>query len=169
MNFDERKRVASECLADFLADYAPPRGLDPAQLAKRITHTADAFARRMPTDGDYREKVNAVLMRIRDTHESNSWPPQAAFVMAMPKLEIKGVAPRTYQADDDRIPRLMSQGLPVPETQVWKNQDVSREVLDRYRFASVQGWLDVYRHEAKELMAARYGGVVLSYFMEAAE
>ncbi|WP_299830694.1 hypothetical protein [uncultured Roseobacter sp.] len=170
MTFEERKRIASELVVGFLSDYSPPRGLDASQQASRIAHAADAFARRMPTDGDYSEKVDSVLTKIRDTHLSNSWPAQAAFVMAMPKGEFRGAAPQTFSSDDpDRIPRMMSQGLKVPEFEVWKNQQVSRDVLDRYRIASVENWNDVYGREAEDMLAEKYGGVVRGYFQVAAE
>ena len=167
MNFDERKQIATELVVDFLGDFSPPRGLDDSQMAKRIVKVADAFARRMPTDGDYREKVGKVLTRVSDTHLSNSWPAQAAFVMAMPEMEYRGAAPRTFQADkDSSVPRLMSQGLPVAESEVWKNHDVSREVIDRYRFAAVQKWLEVHKTDAQRFMMAKYGAIVCPYFMD---
>jgi hypothetical protein len=170
MTYEERKREASRLLVDFLGDYATPRGLDDGQQAGRISNVADAFARRMPTDGNYAEKVEKVLMKIRDTHLSNSWPPQAAFVMAMPTMEYRGVAPKTYKTDDaDRIPRMMAQGLAVPESEVWKNVNVSRDVLDKYRNASVQNWLGLYGPETAHYMREKYGAVVNQFFKEAAQ
>jgi len=165
MTFEERKAQATKLVVEFLGDYSPPRGLDDSQQASRIAHAADAFARRMPSDGNFEEKVDAVLTKIRDTHLSNSWPAQAAFVMAMPQIEWRGAAPKTYQADNaERIPRLMGQGISVPEYEVWKSQDVSREIIDRYRYASIDNWREVYRDEAEAMMAEKYGGIVRQYF-----
>lgn len=170
MTFEERKKVASSLVVEFLHDYTPPRGMDDRQLASRITHAADAFARRLPTDGDFSEKVESVLAKIRDTHMSNTWPAQAVFIMAMPKGEFRGAAPKTYRSEDsDRTPRMMSQGLAVPEREIWKNQNVSRDVLERYRHKSVDNWRDTYGRLAEDMLAEKYGGVVRSYFLEAAE
>lgn len=164
MTFEERKRIATEHVANFLSEFSPPRGLDPAQLANRISHVADAFARRMPVGNDYEEKIEQALIRIRDTHESNSWPTQAAFIMAMPKGDFpRGPKPESFRADDDLIARQMAQGLAVPETQIWKSHDVSGEVVDRYRFACVDNWRAAYGGEADALLLKKYGAGVTRY------
>lgn len=169
MNFEERKQIASKLVVEFLDDFTAPRGLDEAKLAKRISSVADAFARRMPTGAGYEEKIERVLTNIRDTHLSNSWPPQAAFVMAMPQGERRKLAPQTYEASDDSIPKKMQSGQAVPEHEVWKNHSVEIEVLERYRFASVDRWREVHRTDAERLMKQKYGPIVCQYFLEAAE
>ena len=170
MTFEERKAEAKELVVAFLGDYSPPRGLDASQQANRISHAADAFARRMPVGEGFAEKVEAVLVKIRDTHLSNSWPAQAAFVMAMPQTEFRRAAPKPFHPEgSDRNARLLSQGVAVAEVDVWRNQDVSAEVIDRYRYESVRNWQSIYRGEAQEMMARKYGGLVARYFMEAAE
>jgi hypothetical protein len=168
MNFTDRKDEAEGLVLEFLSDYTAPRGMDEGQLSKRVSNIADAFARRMPIGGDYVEKIHGVLARIRDTHESNTWPTQAVFVAAMPSGEIRKGAPASYKSDDeDRVPKLMAQGYGVPERDIWRNQHCDPEVLDRYRRASVDNWRDVYRSEAETLMADKYGPVVCQYFMDA--
>lgn len=166
MTFEERKRIAAELLVDFLGDFAAPRGLDDQQMARRITSTADAFARRMPIGDGYEEKIEMVLQKLRDTHQSNSWPPQAAFVEMMPRMETRGAAPATFRPDaGDWIAKRMSVGDPVPETQLWKNIDVDPETLDRYRFAAAENWRSVYGSDAEKMMVARYGSFVRRYFV----
>lgn len=170
MTYDQRKISAKKILVEFLDDYSAPRGLNDGQLANRITHAADAFARRMPTDGNFEEKVHAVLLKIRDTHLSNTWPPQGAFVMAMPQIEFRGVSPKTYEPDHTgHVARMMAQGLPVAESEVWKTHDVSRDVIDRYRSASVQKWADTHGQDAPHFMREKYGASVDLFFREAAE
>ena len=170
MTFEDRRRIASEKLVDFLADFTAPRGLDDSQMARRITQIADAFARKMPIGATYEEKIDALFEKLRDSHLSNTWPPQAAFVELMPKSEFRGSAPATFAPkSDDWIAKKMAAGQPVPETEVWKNQLVERDTLDRYRFAAVQGWRSVYHGEAEAMMVKRYGSIVRRYFLEAAE
>ena len=101
MTFEERKRIASQQVLAFLDGFTPPRGMTDKQLAKRIADTAEAFARRLPVGMSFAEKVGAVLTRLRDTHKSNSWPPQAAFVAEMPEQTTKARAkPQTCQIED---------------------------------------------------------------------
>lgn len=165
MNFEERKSAAQDLVLGFLSGYTAPRGLDENQLSQRVTNIADAFARRMPTGGNYEEKVEAVLSRVRDTHESNTWPVQAVFVSQMPSREVSKSAPATYRPEDaDHIPKLMQENLPVPERMIWRDVQVSAEILDGYRQASVKSWSDAYRGDARDLMVQRYGAVVDRYF-----
>lgn len=172
MTFEERKREATRILIEFLGGFVAPRGMDDSQLATRISLIADAFARRMPTKGDYEAAVQAVLTRVMDTHMSNTWPPQAAFVMAMPNRELSEFrAAETYAPADPvkRIQKLMDEGEAIPETAIWGNiaSQLHRGHLDRYRNASVLNWMDVYGPSAHELMRAKYGMCVDPYFPQA--
>lgn len=83
MTFDDRQKVATKLVVEFLEGCAPPRGMSEEHLAKRVTQIADAFARKMPVGKRHDESVQRVLTRVRDTHLSNKWPPQAAFVTVM--------------------------------------------------------------------------------------
>lgn len=168
MNFEQRKQTATELVVGFLGDFSPPRGLTDAQMASRISHVADAFARRMPADDKYQERIDQVFSRIRDTHVSNTWPTQAVFVMAMPQSEYRKGAPASFKPKDKQhIADQMAQGLAVPENEIWKNLNVSREVSDRYRMAAVDGWREVYGVEAHQMMQEKYGPIVSQYFLGA--
>lgn len=172
MTFEERKRRAQSILVEFLSVFSPPRGLDDSQMATRISQIADAFARRMPTKGDYEASVHSVLTKIMDTHLSNTWPPQAAFVMAMPNREVSEFrATETYVSDNpiQRIENLMDAGEAVPETAIWgvMASQLPRKHLDRYRNASVLKWMDVYGSDAAAKMRAMYGASVDPYFPQA--
>lgn len=172
MTFEERKRKAQVILVEFLSVFSPPRGLDDGQMATRISQIADAFARRMPTSGDYETSIHAVLTKIMDTHLSNTWPPQAAFVMAMPNRELSQFrSAETYTPDDPvkRVEKLMDRGEAVPETAIWgvMASQLPRRHIDRYRNASVLKWMEVYGTDAPHLMRARYGEAVNPYFPEA--
>ena len=171
MTFEDRKKIATEIVVEFLESYAPPRGLSETNLAKRISEIADAFARKMPVGPDYAEKVESVLIQVRDSHLSNSWPPQAAFVGVMPKTEFRGTAPATFRPKEHGswVGQQMCAGQSVPEVEIWKSPDVDREVLSRYRYASVSNWQSVYGKEAEGLMVDKYGSTVRQYFLEAAE
>lgn len=169
MNFSERRREAQAMVMDFLSTFSPPRGLDEGQLASRISQIADAFARRMPTDGSYSEKIAAVLVRVMDTHQSNTWPPQAAFVMAMPSREQSQFsAAETFKPQDhvELLSAKMNNGQAIPETAIWGEMagKLPRQHLDRYRNASVAGWVSTYGHKAADAMFSKYGGVVMPYF-----
>ena len=170
MDFEARKREAAIMVTDFLADFVAPRGLDDSSLANRIANIADAFGRKMPTDGVYAEKVEAVLMKIRDTHTSNTWPSQAEFIMAMPAGEQRQFAqlPQFKSDAGDRYTRLMNEGQAVPETAIWglaaASLDVPAETLARYRKGSAAAWQSTYRHQAHEMMRSKYGPIVDDYF-----
>lgn len=169
LDFNQRKDVAKRMVVEFLEVFSPPRGLDEKQLATRIIQIADAFGRRMPTEGSYEEKVQAVLTRIMDTHQSNTWPPQAAFVMAMPNREqSQFAAAETFQpkSESELIAGRMEAGQPVPETAIWGTiaGQLPHRHLDTYRNASVKAWLDTYGHKAHDAMYARYGAAVMPYF-----
>lgn len=170
MNIEDRKRIAKEELLQFLSIYSPPRGLGDDQLADRIAFTADAFARRMPTTGDFREQVQRVFSSIRDTHISNTWPAQAAFVMAMPQREVMGSAPETFMPNDaDLWSRRMLEGNPVPEAAIWGvvASKLPHGKLDQYRTAAASAWVNVYGSDAHNKMRAKYGAVVDPYFSQA--
>ena len=169
LDFNQRKDIAKRMVVEFLEVFSPPRGLDEKQLATRIIQIADAFARRMPTDGSYDEKIASVLANLMDTHQSNTWPPQAAFVMAMPNREqSQFAAAETYQPKSEAtlIEGRMELGEPVPETAIWGKMasDLPHRHLDKYRNASVKSWIDTYGHKAADAMFARYGAAVMPYF-----
>jgi len=169
MNFDQRKHSAKKMVVDFLSVLSPPRGLDDKQLATRIIQIADAFARRMPVEGDYEQSVATVLTRLMDTHQSNTWPPQAAFVMAMPNRELsKFSSQETFEpkSPTELAIARMDAGEAVPEAQLWgiTAGQLPREHLDNYRNASVKGWIEVYGHKAFDAMVSKYGAAVMPYF-----
>jgi hypothetical protein len=169
MDFNERKRRAQKMLIDFLSVFSAPRGLDESQMANRITQIADAFARRMPTKSDYEESVQAVLRKVMDTHLSNTWPPQAAFVMAMPTRELSQFrSAETYEVKDpvERYSALMEKGEAIPESAVWGTLagSLPHRHLDRYRNACVLEWMKIYGQDAASLMRSKYGAIVDPYF-----
>ena len=175
MTFEERKKTAQQIVAAFLSDYVPPRGLDDKSLASRIISIADAFARRMPTAGDFADAVEAVLMRMRDTHESNTWPTQAVFVMAMPGTENKSFAKvETFKTDElERNAKLMMAGEGVAEGVIWGPMasalDIPAQTLDRYRKGSAAHWQSVCGRDAHTQMRGKLGCVVDPYFVAARE
>jgi len=63
----------------------------------------------------------------------------------------------------------MAQGVAVPEREIWRNHNVSRDIIDRYRKASIQNWREVHRQDAMEMMQRKYGQIVDVYFMEAGQ
>lgn len=170
MNFEQRKSEAERLVADFLDDFVPPRGLDNEKLRARIAFIGDAFARKMPTKGDYAEAVNSVMLKIRDTHMSNTWPSQAVFVMAMPAGEVKEFAQlQEFKPDKKEMyERRMADGLGVPEGVIWgataSQLSVSRDVLDSYRKASAASWQNLHKQEAHRLMRDKYGPAVDQFF-----
>lgn len=169
MTYEERKRKAQAILVEFLSVFVPPRGLDDSQMATRISQIADAFARRMPDKSDYETSVHGVLTRVMDTHLSNTWPPQAAFVMAMPNRELSQFrSQQTYEVKDpaERIASLMEKGDPIPESAVWGvlSGQLPHRHLDRYRNACVLEWMKVYGQDAPGLMRSKYGAIVDPYF-----
>lgn len=171
MQFEERKREAQNLVIQFLEAYSPPRGMSEDQLATRIGQVADAFARRMPTKGDFFEACERVMNKVRDTHMSNSWPTQAAFVLAMPQFETMRPAQETFQPDRAKnVSEKMRNGDPVAETAIWGklsgSLSVGGAVLERYRSASVMDWVKVYQGDAQKMMRAKYGSIVDMYFAE---
>lgn len=169
MNFDERKSTAREMVMEFLDSLSPPRGVDPQGLSEMINNIADAFARKMPVAGDFRENAGKVFTKLRDTHMSNSWPPQAAFVLAMPASDAMGrKAAESFSVESypDHYSEMMRNRQPVPESALWGSiaSKLPRRELERYRGASVMSWIELYRDDAESLMKARYGTEVLPYF-----
>lgn len=174
MDFEQRKSEARSMLVDFFAGFSAPRGLDEDQQAARISGIADAFARRMPIEGDYREKVESVFAKVRDTHLSNSWPPQAVFVMAMPKSETMGrKAQETFVPDTMKaLGRKVEFGDGIPDRFIWgpgysallDSGFVSIDQLEKYRIASIRSFKETYRHLGYEEMFKRFGHEVTPYF-----
>lgn len=169
MKFEERKRIAQSMLIEFLSSFSPPRALDDSQLASRISQLADAFGRRMPIDGDFAEAVQRVCQRVMDTHMSNTWPPQAAFVMAMPSRELSQFSSQetfTPKSEVDLITAKMATNEPVPEAALWGHISgrLPRDKLDAYRNASVKSWIDTLGHKAADAMRSKYGHIVAPYF-----
>lgn len=178
MTFEERKRDAANYVSNFLSIYSTPRGLDHSQLATRIAAIAEAFARRMPTKGDYHEACERVLDSVRDSHLSNSWPSQAVFVMAMPQSEAMGPkAAETFRPDEWELhAQKMADGQPVPDRYVWGHTSealvnkrlVTIECRDRYRKAVVKNFSKVHGNRTRDVMAKVYGPEVDMYFAEGA-
>ena len=169
MNFEQRKEAAKDLVMDFLDAYSPPRGVSDDGLTKKIILIADAFARHMPTKGDFAENCEKVFQKIRDTHMSNTWPSQAEFVMVMPASEalMKRTA-ESYKPEDPwaSIAEKMKGRAPVPEAAIWSGQASSFPNLDSYRAESVASWVSLYSADARAKMMARYGHVVLPYFQQ---
>jgi len=172
MNYDERVSTAKAHLIDFLDAYVPPRGLDEEGQVKRITQIAESFARNMPTDGDYSEKLQHCFTRVMDAYDGHQWPTQARFVTAMPagsKAQTKPAA-QTYQPDDYLrfIKRRMANSDAVPEPALWgpMSANLHGSLLERYRSAAVLAWRKVYGDDAYSMMCSRYGNVVEAYFRE---
>lgn len=172
MDFEQRKSIALKMVGEFLDDFAPPRGMPDDKLVGRMTEIADAFARRMPTKGDFEASVEKVLLSIRDTHMSNSWPAQGVFVMAMPSVErVHGPSPETYMPDRVTMySDLMNEKQGVPEHIIWGpisgKLALQAGVLEKYRAASVKAWMKAYNKSAREMMVKRYGSIVGLYFNE---
>ena len=169
MTYEERKRKAQSILIEFLSVFSPPRGLDDGQMASRVSQIADAFARRMPTSGEFDTAVHAVLTKVMDTHLSNTWPPQAAFVLAMPARELSQFrSAETFEVKEpaERYSALMERGEAIPESAVWGTlaSSLPHRHLDRYRNACVLDWMKVYGQDAPNLMRAKFGAIVDPYF-----
>lgn len=169
MNYDERKAAARRIVTTYLDQFSPPRGLDDQQMVARINSISDAFARKMPIKGDYDDAVRGVLLRVSDTHLSNTWPPQAAFVMAMPAGDaMSRPAAESYRVADrgEHYAELMHAGEAVPEPALWGplSGSLPSKLLDRYRSASVMTWAETYGRNAAQMMANRYGQAVREYF-----
>lgn len=174
MNYDERKAEARELVIRFLnSGLTPPRGVCEAGQAELINNIADAFARKMPLKGDYREACHNVFTRVRDTHMSSTWPTQAVFVLAMPSADaMHGKAAESFRVTDyaEHYSEQMRLGEYVPEGVIWGSMAarLPRRELERYRNASVMGWVEAYRMAAPDLMEAKYGPVVREYFRQEA-
>lgn len=174
MTFEERKAVASKMVWDFMMAFSVPRGLPKAQQVARLAAIAEAFARRLPTKGDYAEAIERVFAKVRDSHLSNSWPTQAVFVLHMPDREIKSIkAAETFTPNQLEVAAgKMSDGQPVPERFVWgatsealiHQNKIGRETLDKYRRASVASFKSVYKHHTREVMAKQFGEIAEQYF-----
>lgn len=179
MNFDQRKAEAKRLVFSFLSDFTVPRGMTSDQQASRIIGIADAFARRMPTRGDYTEACERVLDKIRDTHLSNSWPAQAVFVMAMPQTEaMQPKAAETFRPDEwELAAQKMGDGQPVPERYIWgptsdalvNKRLVTVQCRDRYRKGSIEAHREVYGIDAWKIMERNFGSEVRQYAPVAAE
>lgn len=166
--FEDRKSKAREMLLDFLDQFTPPRGVDEDAQATRLNSIADAFARKMPVQGDYEEKVQGVFQSILDTYSSNTWPAQAVFVECMPKWENLGKsAPQSYRPDDkiEHYREKISRSDPLPETVIWGPMAyrAGLEALRPYREASIAAWQKAYRDDAEMKMTSRYGHVVQDF------
>lgn len=174
MNFEQRKQKAMEMLCTFFASYVEPRGMTEDALSQRVTNIADAFARRMPTEGDFAEKVEAVFDKIRDSHMSNTWPSQAVFVSAMPEENRKmKVAAETFTPDDPLVAAAarINEGAKVPDRHIWGSVSirllnggyVTKDRMDAYRDGSIRHHKSVYGADTAKFLQQKFGDVVLPY------
>jgi len=177
MTFEERKSVAREMLMAFLGRFTPPRGMDEDGQVAMVSAIADAFARKMPVVQieEYRDRVGEVLTKVADSQSSYAWPPQGAFVEAMPRGYGAGrAAPETFKSSDSTLAKAIRDGDAIPEIVVWGHVgqslvsagDVSAADLEAYRAGSVRSWRGVYGDGAMDLLEARYGAEVRRYRME---
>lgn len=176
MTFEERKAIASKLVWEFMMAFSVPRGLPQEQQVSRMSAIAEAFARRLPTKGDYEEGIQRVFDKVRDSHLSNSWPPQAVFVIYMPGHEVKSVkAAETFTPNQLEVAASkMRDGQPVAERYVWgassdaliHSGKIDRDTMDKYRKASVASFQSVYQHRTIETMVKKLGQSVAAYFSE---
>ena len=170
MRFEDRRAKAENALIEFLnTKYVPPRGLSAVQQANIIGSIADAFARKMPVKGDFDEAMQRVFTQVSDTHERVTWPPQPAFVLAMPQGDKMGrPAPESFRPADDveHYSALMSNDDPVPANVLWAqfSSRLPRQNLERYRSACVMAYVEIYGHRAQRIMEQQFGQAVSEYF-----
>lgn len=178
MTFDDRRRMAFKAVQSFLAQYTPPRGLDDSALERVVDGIADALARKMPLCGEseYPEALARVLAAVADAHASWAWPPQGAFVAAIPKVSarVSARAPETFAAPDQASAhvRAMDRGDPVPETFIWSGEadnlvasgSLDAERLREYRRGSAASRRRLYGPMGEDILIARYGDTARRFF-----
>lgn len=181
MTFEERLAEAKTRVVEFLNDLRPPRGLPDEALAKIVEGVADAFARKLPlsTGEDFAKAIQQTFVTVADNHKGYTWPSQASFVDAMPKLSASSTtaAAETYSPTDhlEAAAAKMRENHPIAEAYVWgRNSNrltgegfVSRDVMDRYRIGSAMHFREAYGEEAEKVMAGKHGPQVLPYFSQA--
>jgi hypothetical protein len=178
MNFDQRVKIANAQVLEFLERYKAPTGLSDEAQFKTVEAISQAFARRLPvtSEAGYVKNIHKTFDRVADSHNSYAWPPQGAFVesMTFPGSGAKA-AQETYTPDPlKNLADMMNAGQAVAESALWgatasgliSKSLVTAEVLERYRNASAQNWAATYRHEAEEMMVAKYGQRVRAYFAQ---
>lgn len=178
MTFEERLRLAEAELIKFLDTMVPPRGVSDEKLATIIRGIADAFARKLPltTREGFVDAINATFTAVKDGHKGYSWPSQADFVAAIPKVGGGSHAAETFQPSDhlESIGRLMAAGEPVAESYIWGRQSgllvanghVSKAVMDSYRMGAAMSFREAYQAQGEEIMVGKYGEQARVYFQK---
>ena len=176
MSETERKAKIRDGLMEILDRFTPPRGMSVDVQEKMVEGIVTSLNRKIPITneetfaGNLERTFNAVL----DSHKSYAWPPQGVFAE---NVSTNGASvsqsQETYEpsAGYNAAERMLA-GEPVPERYVWGYEsagllnrgEVSREVMDSYRFASVKHARDVYKTKAREMTEPRLGYVVARYF-----
>jgi hypothetical protein len=180
MTFEERLAEARTQVVEFLNDLRPPRGFSDDALAKIIEGVSDAFARRLPlsTKEDFSKAVAATFVTVADNHKGYTWPSQAAFVDAMPRLSASSTtaAAETYAPPDHLVAAAakMQENQPIAEGYVWgrlANRLIGEgflrsEVMDKYRIGSALHFRDAYGEEGEKMMVAKYGAQAAPYYRQ---
>jgi hypothetical protein len=180
MTFDERLAEARKLVFEFLNDLRPPRGMSDDALAKIVEGVADAFARKLPlsTKEAFADAVQKTFVTVSDNHKGYTWPSQAAFVDAMPKLSssVGKAAAETFAPTDhlEAAANKMRDGQPVGEGYIWGTNSrrmtgegfITHATMDSYRMGSTFHFRDAYREAGEEMMVAKYGDQVKPYYRQ---
>jgi hypothetical protein len=167
MTHDEKQAYVIERLQSFLAMMTPPKTIaTDADRARTIMGIADSICSKIaPRDaGHLAEIMDQTLMSVADGHESYAWPPQAAFIKALPFVaepKRAEVVP-DQRAMEIQAARIM-RGEPVSDRYVFGDPSAEmarrcgQDAVDRYRRGLAKDVRDVYRDGAASYMASKYG------------
>lgn len=167
MNYQEKQLYVIERLQSFLAMMTPPKTIaTDADKARTIMAIADSICSKIaPRDaGHLAQVMDETLMAVADGHESYAWPPQAAFIKALPFV---AEPKRAELVPDERSMEIqaarMMRGEPVSDRYVFGDPSAEmarrcgQDAVERYRRGLARAARDVYRDGAAAYMAGKYG------------
>ena len=164
-------------LDDYLDRRTMPRGFSgKPELIDTETDALHRCVRRFAPMERYDEWFNLFEEKLAEDAKTRAWPTEGEIKAAAQAIRPSSMptGPKTgFDADPLEIAaKRMNAGDPVAETYVCGNGSdllqrrgmVPSDVMESYRFGSVQNALATYRHDALQMSEHRHGPVVKSYF-----
>lgn len=172
MTFDEKLTAIVERVSAFMRIYTAPKSMSDEDQVNAVISIAQSIARKVaPSDiGALNDILNKTFEAVADHHESYAWPPQAIFIKHLSyRPEPTGFSVYNEERSLEIAAGRMSRGEPVGDRFVFgacsthMARSVGHNVVEDYRKAFGASFRDIYRENAAEMIAARYGEWAAKY------
>lgn len=166
----EPREIAIEMVSEFMGRYSVPQGVSIEGQDAVICSIATEMARRLGED-DFEAAVNAILVRVGNSHKTTRWPAQGVFIDLLPRPKAGFAKLESFHVNPfENAVKCMERHDGVNERYLWgvfagrlRAAGATDAMIDRYRMGCVANWRRVHREGASGILDKLYGSEVLPY------